>query len=61
MYVMPDSTASGMTPEPAQLDFSHGLLDFCFVAFRSALRMYLFLMVYWWLAALDFQIPVRRI
>jgi hypothetical protein len=25
MYVMPDSTASGMTPEPAQLDFSHGL------------------------------------
>jgi len=25
MYVMPDSTVFGMTPEPTQFDFSHSL------------------------------------
>jgi site-specific recombinase XerD len=29
MYVMPHSTASGVTPESAQSDFSHGLLRAC--------------------------------
>jgi hypothetical protein len=28
MYVMPDSTVFGMTPEPTQFDFSHSLVEF---------------------------------